>query len=158
MDVSRGPVGTVRRAERRSGTFAGALSFPESVRFASVDRCKTNNFRVRVELIDFAGKRAETQIRVFFSESISPLRADAVCWDPENRPLTCPLFCLPPALHFRKTAVCHHDRRRQLWLYSCCCFVPCPVHARWLLRRSVCHCHGCSRYTRWVDRLERQST
>jgi hypothetical protein len=48
-------------------------------------------------LIDFAGKPVETQIRVFFSESISPLRVDAVCWDPENRLLFCPLFSLPPA-------------------------------------------------------------
>lgn len=31
VGISRGPVGTVRRAGRRRATFAGALSFPESV-------------------------------------------------------------------------------------------------------------------------------
>jgi hypothetical protein len=31
VDVSRGPVGTVRRAGRHRRTIAGALSFPESV-------------------------------------------------------------------------------------------------------------------------------
>jgi hypothetical protein len=31
-----------------------------------------------------------------------------------------PAILPPPRLHFRKTAVCHHDRRRQLWLYPLC--------------------------------------
>ena len=35
--------------------FYPVLSFPESVGFASVDRCKTNKFDTRGELVDLQG-------------------------------------------------------------------------------------------------------